>query len=134
MIRSGVMARVKAVTGQVCRPLPCGRGGARAALILLCLTVLHGEIIDRIAVAVGKQVITSSQIDTEERVTAFLNGSGADADAVAVRKKAAGRLIDQTLIRREIELTRFPVPRPEEAVPLLEQAKAVHGDGYANAL
>jgi hypothetical protein len=96
--------------------------------------LLHAEIIDRVAVAVGKQVITSSQIDTEVRVTAFLNGGGTEADPVAARKKAAGRLIDQTLIRKEIELTRFPVPKPDEAAPLLQQAKTVHGDGYTNAL
>ncbi len=44
-----------------------------AAAILCLLLTAQAEIIDRIAVTVGNQVITELQIDEELRVTALLN-------------------------------------------------------------
>lgn len=82
---------------------------ASAGCFLLC-----AEIIDRIAISVGKQVVTQSQIDEEIRVTAFLNEEKLNLDS-AGRKKAAGRLIEQTLVRREIELSRYPMPALSDA-------------------
>jgi hypothetical protein len=103
-------------------------------LAMLLLTAYgRAEIIDRIAVTVGKQVITMAQIETEIRVTAFLAESKPELTDLR-RREAAGRLIDQTLVRREMEITRFPAPKPADAGPLMERAKAIHGDGYANAL
>src|SRR5512140_1348804 len=99
-------------------------------VVLLFMSLPAGaEIIDRIAVTVGKQVITVSQIETEVRVTAFLSGQK-PLVTDALRRDAAARLVDQMLIRREVELTRFPVPNADEAKPLLEQAKAIHHDAY----
>jgi len=100
---------------------------------VLLIACGYAEIIDRIAVTVGKQVITMAQIETEIRVTAFLSEAKPEITD-AKRREAAGRLIDQTLVRREIEITRFPAPKPEDLVPLLAQAKSIHGDGYAGAL
>ena len=40
---------------------------------------IRAEVIDRIAIVVGRQVITASQIDTEVRVTAFLSGQSKPA-------------------------------------------------------
>ena len=103
-------------------------------VVLLCMSVPAGaEIIDRIAVTVGRQVITVSQIETEVRVTAFLGGQK-PAVTDALRREAAARLVDQMLVRREVELTRFPVPNPDEAKPLLEQARAIYNQGYSKAL
>lgn len=76
--------------------------------------LLHSEIVDRIAISVGKQVITESQIDEDVRLTAFLNGEKLNLD-LAERKKAAGRLIDQALIRHEMELSRYPMPALSDA-------------------
>lgn len=94
------------------------------ALFLAC-SVLYAEIIDRISLTVGRTVISESQINTEIRVTAFLEDQKPDF-AAASRKQAIDRLINQTLIRREIELTRFPAPKPADADPLLAQVKAAH--------
>ena len=79
-------------------------------------------IIDRIAVSVGNSVITTSDIDREIRVAAFQSGDKPDFSP-ANRKATAERLIDQKLIRRELENARYPVPPEAEILPVLEQFK-----------
>jgi hypothetical protein len=90
--------------------------------LLLGFWILPAEIIDRIAISVGNQVITESQIDEEIRLTAFLNQEKLDLDK-SERKKAAGRLIEQTLVRREMELSRYPMPALSDAAHSLEALK-----------
>ncbi len=71
-------------------------------IILAAVTALGGTVvIDRIAVIVGKQVIKSSDVERDLRLTEFLNREPLDFSAAA-RRKAANRLIDQLLIRTEI--------------------------------
>jgi hypothetical protein len=76
--------------------------------------LIHGEIIDRIAISVGNQVITESQIDEEIRVTALLNHDPLDVSPPA-RKAAAARLIEQALVRREMDFSRYPLPALSDA-------------------
>jgi peptidyl-prolyl cis-trans isomerase SurA len=59
-------------------------------------------VIDRIAVIVDKHVIKASDIGRDVRVTEFLNREPLNMNA-DVKKKAAERLIDQTVIREEME-------------------------------
>ncbi len=92
-------------------------------LLLLLLAPLHSEIIDRIAISVGNQVITKAQIDEEARLTAFLNGGQLDVSAEE-RKKAADRLIEQTLVKRDMELSHYPIPAQSDAGPALKALKA----------
>ena len=87
----------------------------------LCLGA-RAEIIDRIAATVGKQVITESQVTEEIRVTAFLDDKPADWSD-ANRTRTLNRLVDQALIRREIEATRFQEAPIEEGNQLLVQLK-----------
>lgn len=94
----------------------------KLAPLLLC-PILSAEIIDRIAISVGNQVITESQIDEEIRLTAFLNQDKLNLDAEE-RKQAAGRLIEQTLVRREMEFSHYPVPALSDAAQSLETLKA----------
>lgn len=94
-----------------------------AALLAMCIPALHGEIIDRIAVSVGNAVITQSEIEREIRITAFLNNEPLDFSAEA-RRKAAERLVEQKLVRREIELSRYPVPPASEAEPRFKELVA----------
>jgi hypothetical protein len=94
----------------------------KLALVLVS-SILSAEIIDRIAISVGNQVITESQIDEEIRLTAFLNQERPNLDAEG-RKKAAGRLIEQTLVRREMEFSHYPLPALSDAAQPLEILKA----------
>lgn len=93
-----------------------------AFLLLAAALALRGEIIDRIAISAGNRVITESDIDREIRVTAILNGKKPDFTA-AVKKDTASRMIEQKLIRRELETNRYPTPSPSEVDPELERFK-----------
>jgi hypothetical protein len=103
-------------------------------VLALSLSTLQAEVVDRIAIAVGRHVITQTHLETEIRVTAFVEGAAPKIDDTAIRRQAAARLIQQTLIRREIELTRFPMPKPDDAQPILEQVRAGHGENFAKDL
>jgi hypothetical protein len=74
---------------------------------------LHAETIDRIAVAVGNRVITTSDIDRQIRVAAFLSGTEADFSAKG-KRTIADRLVEQRLIRNEIEMTHYVTADPSE--------------------
>jgi peptidyl-prolyl cis-trans isomerase SurA len=94
-----------------------------ASLFMLLLSPLHAEIIDKIAISVGNQVITKAQIDEEVRLTAFLNGSQMDFSDEE-RKKAADRLIEQTLVKRDMEFSHYPIPPLSDADAPLKTLKA----------
>jgi hypothetical protein len=79
-------------------------------------------VLDRIAVVVNDRVIKDSDIRREIRMTSFLNGDPLDFSDQE-RRKAANRLIDQALIRREIQLARYPQATPEEIKNLLAQVR-----------
>jgi hypothetical protein len=89
------------------------------------LVPARAEIIDRIAVSVGSGVITESDLDREIRVTALLNLAKPDFTP-AGKRATAERMVDQRLIRRELEISRYPVPDAAEAQPALEQFQKEH--------
>jgi hypothetical protein len=86
-------------------------------LVALLMETSFGEIIDRIAVRVGRTVITQSQIIEQIRVTAFLNGEEPDLSA-NTRRLFASRLVDVILIRQEMEISRYPIPEMKEIAPM----------------
>jgi hypothetical protein len=79
-------------------------------------------VIDRIAVSVGNRVIAASDIDREIRVAAFLNGLKPDFSATA-RRTAADRMVEQTLVRLEVENSRYPAPAVADVEAALDQFK-----------
>lgn len=81
------------------------------ALCLLALFAAFASatIVDRIAIIVNQQVITEVQLDEELRVTALLNRQPIRRDQ-QTRRDAAGRLIQQELVRHEMELSQYPFP------------------------
>lgn len=85
--------------------------------------LLPAEIIDRIVISVGNQVITESQIEEEIRITAFLNRAKLDLNS-AEKKKAAARLIEQTLVKREMDFSRYPMPSLSDADASLKSVNA----------
>jgi peptidyl-prolyl cis-trans isomerase SurA len=111
----------------------------RVSVICLLISgirvLLPAEIIDRVAISVGNQVITSGQIDLEVRVTAFLNQEEFDLSPI-LRKNAANRLIEQTLIKRDMAFSRYPLPAMADADASLQDVKAKYaGDAqYQDAL
>jgi hypothetical protein len=94
-------------------------------LLALCVLAASGTIIDRIAVSVGNRAIAASDIDREIRITAFLNGVKPDFSPSA-RRAAAGRLVEQTLVRIEVEASRYPVPTSAEVQTALDGFKKQH--------
>lgn len=92
---------------------------------VLCVCAVNAlpEIIDQVAVTVDDQVITASRIGDEIRVTAFLNGEKPDFSP-ANRRRTADRLIEQMLVRREMDLTRYPQPGVTEIQDAMKQVKS----------
>lgn len=101
--------------------------GCWTMMLLVSLAgTASAEIIDRIAVTVGDQVITESHLLLEMRVAAFLNGETPDLSPAA-RRKAAERLVDLALIQHEMELSRYPMPGPPEVEPMLKRVREERG-------
>jgi peptidyl-prolyl cis-trans isomerase SurA len=88
--------------------------GTVALLMTACLA--QAEVIDRIAVSVGNRVVTTSDVDREIRVVAFQQRLPAVFDA-ATRRTTADRMVEQKLIRRELESGSFPLPAPADVEP-----------------
>jgi peptidyl-prolyl cis-trans isomerase SurA len=103
-------------------------GSRRHLGVLLAFALLfplHGEIIDRIAVSVSNRVVTASDLDREIRVTAFLDGKPADFSPAA-KRATAERLVEQQLIRRELETNRYPMPSAADVAPILDKFERDH--------
>lgn len=87
----------------------------RMTMLLLTLgaALASGEVVDRVAVSAGLQVVTDSAIRRQLRLDVFFASRALDFSPAA-RRDAARRLLDQLFIRREVELSRFaPVPVAE---------------------
>jgi hypothetical protein len=104
-----------------------------AGILLMCLA--RAEVIDRLAVTVDNQPIAQSRVLAELRLTAFLNGERPEITA-ASKRQAADRLVEQTLIRREMQLTQYPGPEPSEIEALMESVEKQAGgrDAFEEAL
>lgn len=82
----------------------------------------HAEVLDRIAVTLDNQVITQSEILREIRLTAFLNDDSLDFSTDS-RKKAADRLVEQKLIRKEMEPAHYLEASPAELESMLKEVR-----------
>lgn len=92
-------------------------------VIVLCLALTaSAEIIDRLAITVGREVITELQLDEEVRVTAFLNRKPILRD-LNTRRAAAGRLVQQLIVRRDIEVSRYPLPEEQDLNRYYDQVR-----------
>jgi hypothetical protein len=92
-------------------------------LISLALFAAAGEVLDRIAVIVGRRVITLSEIVREIRVSALQDGRPVEITP-ATKLETADRLVERALIQREIRMNRFEQAEVVEANKMLEQFKA----------
>ncbi len=91
----------------------------------LAALVAQAEIIDRVAVSVGNSAITVSDLEREIRVTSFLNGVAPDFSPKN-RRATADRMVEQKLIRHELELSRYPAPDPSSVEAELEDFRKMH--------
>ncbi len=85
--------------------------------------VARAETLDRIAVTVGRHVISERDILEDLRLSAFLDGKAPDFSGEP-KRKAAGRLIDQYLVLEDAAATHAVLPAPDDAAPLLVPVKA----------
>jgi hypothetical protein len=88
-------------------------------------TLLAAQVVDRVAVVVGSNVITESELLREVRLTEFLNGEPLDVSPEK-KRAAAERLVDQQLIRTEMELSRYPQPGTEDENKVLAGFRKEH--------
>src|SRR5215472_18089811 len=89
-------------------------------LVALAGVAAGSVVIDRIAVVVGRHAIKLSDIDRDLRVTQFQNREPLNLSA-ANRKKAAERLVDQTIIADEMVNGAYQRPGPGDADTLAAQ-------------
>jgi hypothetical protein len=90
------------------------------ALCLAAVAAAAAGVIDRVAVVVGNQVVTESEVLLEVRLTEFLNRQPLDLSA-APRKAAAERLVDQQLIRNEMQVGGYAMPVESEGDAVLRK-------------
>src|SRR5438552_3737877 len=86
-------------------------------IFCICTTA---AVVDRVAVVIGKTVLTESEVQREVRLTAFLNKQPLDLSA-AQRRAAAERLVDQELIRSEMKVSNFAEAPAAEADAILKK-------------
>jgi len=91
-------------------------------ILALAIFPLSAAVVDRVAVVVGKTVITETEVVQEARLEAFLNGAPLALDPAA-RRAAAERLVDQQLVRNEMRIGAYPQPTGAEIDEMLVNLK-----------
>ncbi len=94
----------------------------RTAILILALAGLAGraEVIDRVVGSAGTDVITLSEARRYLEYQSVFQNKDLDLSRKAFRE-AVDQLINQTLIRREIELSRYTPPAMSEAEKRLNE-------------
>ena len=107
----------------------------RCLFLVLCASLATAEMVDRISIIVDGRIIKHSDIVRDIRLTAFLNRETLSFD-LSAQKKATARLIDQALIRKELQAGLYPSPEPGEVDALLRQLQHSLGSetAYQGAL
>ncbi len=95
----------------------------RAFIIAVLVTIVHAEILDRVAVTVGKHVISEGDILLDLRIAAFLDQKPVDVSGDQ-KRKTADRLVDQYLLLQEASSSHQVLPTDADARQLLDQVKA----------
>jgi hypothetical protein len=97
-------------------------------LLVTTVCALSAEILDKLVISVGQQVITELQLDEEIRVTALLNHEPV-ARTKEERRAAADRLIQQLLVTREMKVSHYPFPQPAAVEKYFGEVRAGFGSG-----
>jgi hypothetical protein len=83
------------------------------------------DVLDRVAVVVGNTVITETEVIQEARLEAFLNQASPDLTPDA-RRAAADRLVNQQLVRNEMQVGAYPEPTDAEVDNALRSFRQEH--------
>ena len=102
----------------------------QVALVLLLagqmsLPMAARELLDRIAITVGLQVITEQEIYEQVRIAAFLEGVE-PAFTQPVLRETADRMVMQRLLLLDMRANGFPMPTEEELDAALLNSKQEH--------
>jgi hypothetical protein len=95
----------------------------RILALLLAAICARAETLDRIAVTVGRHVISERDILEDMRVSAFIDSKALNFSA-ALKRQAAERLVDQYLVLEDATATRVPPPPAADVAALLTPIKA----------
>jgi hypothetical protein len=98
------------------------------SLSVILAGAVSGAVLDRVAVVVGHDVITEGEVIDELRLSEFMQLRPLDLGPQQ-RREAAARLVDQQLIRHEMEVDRFHPPAASEAESMLRNFRQEHFRG-----
>lgn len=83
------------------------------------------ELLDRVAITVGLEVITEQEIYEQVRIAAFLDGKTPEYTQQVLRD-TADRMVTQRLLLLDMRANGFPMPAEEELDALMEASKREH--------
>lgn len=92
---------------------------------ILLVSAACAVVLDRVAVVVGTDVITETEVIEEVRLDEFMSSQPLDLGPQQ-RRAAAARMVDQQLIRQEIEVTQYKPPAASEADAMLRTFRQQH--------
>src|SRR5258708_24570363 len=98
--------------------------------LVICMASASAEILDRISVIIDGHIIKHSDINKDIRLTDLLNHDTPTFSADE-QKKALARLIDQALIRKELQAGLYLSPEQSEVDALLQRLKQSFGSEAA---
>ena len=105
------------------------------AMLLSAALFARAETLDRIAVTVGRHVVSEQDVMQDIRISAFIDRKQ-PAFSPEQKRKAADRLIDQYLVLQDATLTRTPLPSAADVAAILDPIKARYASDqeYRSAL
>jgi len=99
-----------------------GRRTQLLGVAAFAITSVHAAVLDRIAVTVGRRVITESAVVRDVRVAAFLDKKPVVLTG-ATKRAAADRLVDQLLILDEAAFSHLTLPSEADSAAMLSDVK-----------
>jgi hypothetical protein len=93
-----------------------------ALLTRFAVDTSAAAVMDRVAVVVGRRAVKTSDIERDLRASQFLNRQRLDVSDAA-RKKVAERLIEQELIRQELQNGRYSLPTAADVDAFLARVR-----------
>lgn len=93
-------------------------------LLLAAVVLLQAELLDRIAITVGNQVITEQEIYEQLRIAAFLDGKEPQFTQQQLRD-TADRMVLQRLVVQDMDANGFEPPTEEEVAASFAESRAL---------